>query len=550
MRTTGFLFVAVLLLTAAPQNAQTQLSAAIDMRTAAEAGLFAPAKGDRLVLRGVFNGWEGDAYRLSDPDGDGIWTGSWPLAEPVPGPLEFKSVIVRGDGRIIWEERPNPANPPYGNRIAAPDPAPTPFDLSPYLIDAAHRFTPAQLREDFDGFRRTIENLHPALYAVTPKPVFDRRLDAAAAALDHPMDVTEFRRHLAPLMAAIGCGHSSLWMPPPWWQAVPERWFPLAVAVTDEGLYTIRHLSDSLAVSPGRRITAINGISAAVLRDTLLSGISGDGGNCAYRTDVLERRFADYLALHLGFPERFRITMEATGSAPSSTLDLAPVPRAAVEAARTVPPRRSLEILPDAAVLTLNHFNYYHDRDNFTAFLAESFAAIKASGASALILDLRDNNGGDPYSAAELLRYLIARPTPYWAEPYPHMEALAEPLPPTADRFAGTVLTLINGRCFSTTGHLLALLRHHGIGKFVGTESGGTFQCHDAKIQVPLPNTGLILQVAQRRFAVAVAPMPIERGIRPDRTVRPTPADRAAGRDTVREAALALVRTGDGGEAP
>jgi C-terminal processing protease CtpA/Prc len=175
-----------------------------------------------------------------------------------------------------------------------------------------------------------------------------------------------------------------------------------------------------------------------------------------------------------------------------------------------------------AAILKMNNFNYYQEEERFFAFVDSAFNKIYQANIQNLILDLRDNDGV--------------------ANPYGKYGDLAKPIPLADQRFRGNLFILINGKCFSSTAHLCALLKFHNIATFVGSETGGTYTCNDAKTIIPLTNTRLRLQVPQRSFAVAVEGMPKNRGIQPDYPVEPGIEDLIEGRDTILEYTLNLVK--------
>ncbi len=101
--------------------------------------------------------------------------------------------------------------------------------------------------------------------------------------------------------------------------------------------------------------------------------------------------------------------------------------------------------------------------------------------------------------------------------------------------------TLIDGGCFSTTGHLCSLLRYHGIGIFIGEETAGSFACTDARSHAILGHTGLILRVSTRTYTTAVTGMTPGRGILPDHPVIPTVEERLAHFDAPMDCALGLI---------
>ncbi|MEZ5000643.1 MAG: S41 family peptidase [Bacteroidales bacterium] len=191
------------------------------------------------------------------------------------------------------------------------------------------------------------------------------------------------------------------------------------------------------------------------------------------------------------------------------------------------------------AILTIDSFIYYDRRDYFSNFLDSCFREINNDGITKLVIDLRNNDGGDPYAAAALFSHLEPEPLPYYAEPYNHYEELADPIPLSANRYTGRLAILISGRCFSTNGHFCALLKYHHIGTLIGTPAGATYKCNGGRDGVrTLENSKIMLYFTRASYAVAVTGMDKHIPVMPDILIEETPGDIAAGRDPAMETAI------------
>ena len=67
-----------------------------------------------------------------------------------------------------------------------------------------------QLRQDFTILRNALEEGHAGLYRYTPKPELDEHFASIEKKLDRSMTELEFYRMLAPLIAHIHDGHTSI----------------------------------------------------------------------------------------------------------------------------------------------------------------------------------------------------------------------------------------------------------------------------------------------------------------------------------------------------
>lgn len=541
-------FCTAILLTMSPLFAQIQQSFQVDMRVPLRHHVLVPDNGDFVVVRGVFNGWQGNAFVLQDAFGDSIYSATFTFSEGMPAQVEYKFVIHKSDGTDIWERNPEPSNPPYGNRrldFSQPTTKSSAiFDLEKYYLDEDYLFSVQELQADFDGLRLTIEGLHPALYAFTDKATFDELFDRYRQRITEPMNGIAFYRLVAPLVARIGCGHSSVYMPGAWWAKSPDHFAPFQIRIIDGRAYVLRALHPDSELPAGVEIAAINDVPIEQILQRFSEVISADGYNRNYQNEQIHRRFADFYALHFGQPERFLVSYRADDCAGVQTADLPAVTREQARKAVDGSSRLQFDFLDDGdiAVLTINSFAYYQNEAQFEAFIDSVFAQMREHATANLVLDLRDNNGGHPFSAAYLLSYLEHEPVRYFAEPYGKYSILAKPVARAVQPFDGTLYTLINGQCFSTTGHLTAVMKQHQIGTFVGSETGGTYTCNDAKTTIPLPNTGIQLQVAQGTFAAAVQDMPRSTGVMPDIYLEPTIDDLLQGRDAVKQYVVNLIR--------
>ncbi|MDX9958539.1 MAG: S41 family peptidase, partial [Spirochaetia bacterium] len=167
---------------------------------------------------------------------------------------------------------------------------------------------------------------------------------------------------------------------------------------------------------------------------------------------------------------------------------------------------------------------------------------LSARQLDTLILDLRGNYGGSPAPTAELFKYLIDEPTPFFAKNNPiYLAPWKKPVKPAPEAFHGSLYVLVDEAAFSMNSFLISLLRYHGIGTLVGSATAGSWACSDAARGATLAATGLRLRYSTQAFYTAVDGQEPGIGILPDVPVAWTLADHLAGRDPVLAAARALA---------
>lgn len=406
------------------------------------------------------------------------------------------------------------------------------------------------MRQDFRQLRRILENEHCCLYEYTGKEEFDRLFDHQFRLIDRPMRYEEFFRMAAPIVAQVGCMHTALWMPGRFFDLGAENLFPLQVELIEDNLVVTGGYREKNEVPVGSVILEVNGLPAGEIFNALRAITSADALNPHFINTQVEKRFPMFYASVFGFPEKYTVTYSLPGKKTRVTADLHP---ADIKSVRSVifahfnHPPLTIDFIEDrkTAVMTVKTFIYYDRVEYFRDFMDRSFREIKEKNIENLILDLRGNDGGDPFCAVILYSYLQKEPAPYFAEPYGKYSDLAKPVPVADNHFMGNLYTLLDGRCGSTNGHFCALLKYHRIGKFVGTPSGSTYKCNAGRnTEVRLDRTSLILTFGRSTFAAAVEGLDKSKPIMPDFPVKETYRDFLEGKDAYLDAALKLIARG------
>jgi hypothetical protein len=413
-------------------------------------------------------------------------------------------------------------------------------------------FTVEELQADFQQMSELMEKGHSILYKFTDKQAFDQFVEAQFVKIDKPMSLAEFYRIVSPVLAKIGCGHSSLWLPKGYWKNASAKLMPLRLVFLDGKAYAWRFYREVEGIPEGIEILSINGKPIPEILDVLKANISADGYMDSRKLYKINQAPSIFYGLQFGYPDKFRFVYRLSDQSESQSFACDPVDLKTVEDAKAeinttefnpLDFTLDLEILEqsDTAVLTIRSFVYYENPEKFNDFIDEAFAKIDRLEIKNLLLDLRNNGGGNPFCTSHLFSYLIPEPLPYFAEEYGKYARLASPIPPAEKAFRGRLIVLINGGCFSSTPHLCALLKYHKIGTFVGTEAGGTYTCNGAAREIKLSHTGFIAVVNRRSFAAAVDGFTNNRGILPDHFVMPRIEDLVQGRDAQKEYALQLI---------
>lgn len=410
----------------------------------------------------------------------------------------------------------------------------------------AGRFSLEELQADFSRLRSVLESNHPDPHRYESAADLGALFDSAYASLRDGMNEAEFYRVVAPLVVRFHCGHTQLRHSSAFYNALAAggRVLPLGIYLDNGRAFVDADYGSGSGIRLGSEVLAIDNEPMAGIVARMTAGISADARNESLKVLRLNREFyLHYLFWHGDAPS-FALQLKNPADGAESLLQVAARPYAQVSqaAAARFPWTSDLRITSEdgLAVLTVPTF-VAGQNPNYRAFFTEAFRGLNEGGVERLIIDIRGNGGGDPDVSAALIAHLVDRPFIYFKKGigYPHLFAATDPDPV---HFPGRVVVLIDGGCFSTSGHFCALVRHLGLATLVGETGGGTFRCHDNSFETVLANTGLRLRVARTTFEAAVPDQDVSPGFRPDVRVYPGINDVLAGRDVQMEAARVKCR--------
>jgi hypothetical protein len=407
-------------------------------------------------------------------------------------------------------------------------------------------FPKSQLINDFQQMLHALNTNHPALFDFTNEKDFEKHIELQKNKIRDSMSLNGFFKIVSPIVSKIGCAHTYLQFDNQLWINPATTVLPVRFLLINDRAFVVNSYNRDGKLKPNAEILQINGQPISELVKNLEMYISTDGDNESGKRQLLNEWFPDFLAIEQNFPKSYQIVYR---DSKNDSLD-----KVVVQALRrddrltsykmNEPISFELNKEHQAAIITIKSFAYYDSLPRFYKFCDSSFQTIKHEGVENLIIDLRNNGGGDPFAAAYLLTYLSTQPITYFAKPYGDYVALSKPMALAENRFTGKLYILINGLCSSTTGHLCALLKYHELGVFIGTETGGTYTCNDNSKVFKLKNSGLILKTARNIYTVDVRGLPRFRGIFPDYFIDDDINQLTLGRDTVKEFAFHLIKKG------
>lgn len=455
-------------------------------------------------------------------------------------------------------------------------------------------YTPKQLRDDFKIFRGALKDFHPGLNWYLPEEEMDSLFASVYSSLDTPHTEIAYFTKLATLVSAVRCGHLRI---RPSRSTQNQVWrntfFPLELRFGDKRAFCFRNYGkDTSSISPGNEIVKINGITIDSLLELSNEKLSGDGFINTKKLRTFEKDFfIHFYPYHVGQPAFYAIEyIDGNGETKKETLaaiSLGEINRAKrVSQEQKSPENLALRFIDDkTALLSVRSFNNWRrnkEEIDFEEELQQLFIKLDSSKAQNLIIDLRNNGGGEDAFGLSLFSYFYKQPVVEFSKmqfrskssnyfKYSDMsspewwfittlyfdthkvndstfliagEKTLEPYGPSRPQFKGGVYILINGRSYSTTADFTALMKSYGLATFVGEETGGGYYGNTSwlPVNVALPHTQIRMKVPTVRYTTNVKPnVPFGRGTIPDYHLTPSIQDQLKGVDTELAFTLELI---------
>ena len=428
-------------------------------------------------------------------------------------------------------------------------------------------FTEDAVRADLTALYETLREAHYDLYAHTSRQAYDARYHEALAEIDGPHTRLDVVRLLMPFVAFGNVGHARIDFPiPDYVPYVMGGGTLLPFDVRIEADRVLVAYSYTAAVRPGDELITLDDRPASAWVERLGSYLSAE--RPIMRDAQLESFFPRLFWLDQGRADAFQVTIRPEGAGVDTTFTLAAADALAAEQAKAeweaAPRERAATVLPDGVAYLRPGPFYAADEGEslatFEAFVDDAFRQFVESGASDLVLDLRDNPGGDNSFSDPILAWVADRPFRFAsdyrvrasAETRRVLAGLADDVPDgvsdgvsaqmldamreredgerfafeipevaprTDSTFGGRVWALVNRHSYSNAASVAAIVQDYGFGVVLGEETSDLPTSYASSAQFTLPHTGVVVTYPKGYF---VRPSGDEavRGVVPDVPIR------------------------------
>ncbi len=458
-------------------------------------------------------------------------------------------------------------------------------------VDTERLYSPIELEDDLDYLLETLEDVHPNLYAFTLKDTIDALKNKIVSTISDSMTSFEFWKLVRPIVSKIGDGHTVLHFPDKFRTAYLKNGglaIPFDVNISEGRIFVNSNYTSDTTLSINSEILSINNISTQKILKDMSRYESGERTEHKYIR--IKKRFGKLLWALYDFDNNFNLeyisalnNQKYSKTFSGITLDA----YKAINKAKAVKSKviaNSYKTIPgeNIGIIDLRSFL---DFSGFNAFLKSSFTQIQEEGIEQLIIDNRNNGGGNSQLADDFLQYITD-------VPYKHIERVSVkttkkskelfkkmwfkwylyPLIPLAYlhpegrntlfkpdgtiteyegslrkikknplRFNGSVYLLVGPWTYSSANLFTSIFKCEKMGLIIGEETGGLTVSYGDALIYNLPNTHLPGWVSRKKFFQSCGKED-GHGIIPDFVVKQTPEDREKGIDTVMEFTKELIR--------
>lgn len=409
--------------------------------------------------------------------------------------------------------------------------------------------SPDQLKSDIQYLNEQLVRVHPALYRYIQPGIFRKFMDSLGSSITQPKTSLEFYSIISLIQSRIADGHTMVLPAADITKDVNanEKFLPLYFAVLGDRLYIRQNCSADSSISTGRRIITINNKKAEDIITFLLERQSRDGYNSTYPAWIISQYFKEYYGFNFGYPEQFDIVLASPGGE-TEQVTVRALSKDSIQSIRSSRysvnnPDRGIQYQPEnknTAFLKITSLDSAFLKDqydqDFASQIQQIFSKMKLNQIENLVLDLRDNQGGDFEPGRILLRYLITQPIDYLKGSDEYRRLI-----PEADAFKGKLIVLINGGSFSNTAIVASYLQYTRGAIIIGEESGGNRTVISGMAEeFILPASRLRVYISTKNYNIRNG-INDGRGVTPQITIEPSIGQILNKQDALKKMALSLL---------
>jgi len=468
---------------------------------------------------------------------------------------------------------------------------------APFPLPTDASLPEAQARAELEHLYTALQASHYDLFARRSRAEYDAQYRQTWEGLEGPTQPGALRREFQRFVAYGNVAHARIDPPMAEWEAHRASGgvaFPLYLRVIDGRVFVQDDYSGVPGIAPGDEVLSVNGAPALQWMNRIRALVSADNDYLAYTQ--METQLPMLVWWHGDRASQYEIAIAKTAGQPH-TLVVPARSRSEFEAAATARPsgfeldwNARTSRITDDGIGYVRPGPFYDNRPDasdpwdptaFRTFIDEAFANFIDAGTKAVLIDLRNNPGGDNSFSDPMIAWFADKPfhfsskfdirvseaairsnaerllaaggspdttsaklaAAYADKPPGSRVHFPIPLvhPRNGTRYAKPVYLLINRHSYSNTVLVAAIAQDYGFATVLGEETADLASTYGAAEKFKLPTTGFEVSFPKARI-LRPNRDGRARGVIPDRLI-PTPIS-ATGTDEVLVEALRIVNEG------
>jgi len=397
-----------------------------------------------------------------------------------------------------------------------------------------------ELQNDVDSLTKYIEETHVNAFYKFPKNKFFKEADSIKSAIIKPLNVFDFYFLTASLIAKLEDGHTSLMFPLKEYFDLNPCFFPYHDKLSNKEPFIsiISPFQTIKSEIPSKaEIISINGIESNKIIKDIIKFNSGESDNI--KLDHGTNFFLCYLNKLYGMTDSYKVKYKINDKLETKNIDgikydalIKQMKQDTTKESTSEQVDYSLKLLSETKTAIID-FERFNDAKKFSVFIDSAFGQIKTNKIENLIIDIRNNGGGDsqigdiffqyishvPYIQylKDKIKYSNLQKENYkmrfsmsqdssWLYSINKPNGLIEEendsstmkLQDNPLRFNGNVYLLTSISTFSSAACFAQCFKYYKMGKIIGEETGGWIIHYGDVINASLPNTKLNLTISHK----------------------------------------------------
>ena len=411
-------------------------------------------------------------------------------------------------------------------------------------------FSKEEVLSDLETLRNTLQTAHYDVYAYTSEKDFKKTYERLKASVHRDsLSLLETVNLYQRLTSIVKNGHTEINFPAQSYIAYAQNGgtlFPLEIAFENGKALVRKNWSDNKEIEVGTEILSINDLSISEIMERIYPQVSAE--RTYFKNAKIELySFPRYYWQVFGQQDTFEVKLFSDGTAQTHTLNAIGVIED-YESKRTeiIAPELKLDFIGPVAYLNPGGFG--GDEEKYRQFIDSAFTVINENKSKNLIIDLRNNPGGNDSFSDYMVSYIADKEfkwnsnftlktsnilkeharknndttSAYWQSVLSRgdgeiYEYDFEPYQPQAveKRFKGDVYVLINRQSHSQAAVTAAQIQDYDFGTIVGEETAEYPSLYASIFQFKLPETGIPVNIS-KGFITRVNGSVREEGVIPD----------------------------------